>query len=140
MMPLQMTPLPTTPRPITGACLALLLAVLLAAGLAACTSGEKGARPPAPAPAGEVFESFDSDAFIEEETIAVPPEPAPPVAPPPTSGAYDAPTSAPGLTTPPPAPGAPPPEDRDRERRALPLSSPGAAPAGIAPPQPSDVQ
>lgn len=113
----------------------LLLAVLLAVD-AGCASGEKGARPPAPKPAGEVFESFDAGAVIEEETIAPPLEPAPPLSPPPLSGGYQAPGTAPGLSS----PVAPPPEDRDRARGRSPLSSPGAAPAGAAPPQPGDLQ
>ncbi len=114
------------PQLIPGAPLALLFVTLVAAGLGGCASSESGPRPPGPKPATEIFESFDSDAFIEEETIATPVEPLAPVAP----------SLAP--VAPPLVPSAPAPDETDRPR--APLSSPGAAPAGVAPPQPSNVQ
>ncbi|MDP3937568.1 MAG: hypothetical protein Q8R92_05465 [Deltaproteobacteria bacterium] len=128
------------PRLIPGSPLALLFVTLVAFGPGGCTSSESGPRPPAPKPATEIFESFDSDAFIEEETIAVTVEPFAPVAPAPVPGGYEAPGVAPALTAPPLVPAAPTPDETERSRGSIPLSSPGALPAGVAPPQPSNVQ
>lgn len=96
----------------------LLLVPVLAAGIAACESDAPVSRGPAKATAQEVFEAFDDDAVIEEETIAPPPRPA--YLPPET------------ISADPSAPAA----DADREKTRRPLSSPGAAPRGTAPLQP----
>jgi hypothetical protein len=96
--------------PLLGA-----LALLLAGGLGGCRSTETLKHlPPAPPPEEE-FEAPPSDSVIEEETLAVPPSPPPS-----------------------PVPGAPEEEAPDRARRPqAPLSSPGAAPMGSAPAQPT---
>ena len=96
----------------------LLLLPLLIAGTAACESNAPAPRAPGKATAEEVFEAFEGDAVIEEETIAPPPRPA---YLPPEAVSAD--------------PAAPPAEP-DREQRRRPLSSPGAAPSGTAPSQP----
>ena len=92
-------------RRILRSASALLMIPALLSWLAACEGSAPTSRSPRGGAEGEVFEAFDDDARIEEETLVLPPEP-------------------------------PPPGDRSGERRRLPISSPGAAPLGAAPPQP----
>jgi len=126
---------------------ALTLAVIATALLAACETPEMAPPPP---PEEEIFESPEPSAPIQEESLGPPPVPLPPVPPAPgvPSPAGATTYTPPGATTYPPAvvPIAPTPERTlppagDEEpsggRPRLPMSSPGAAPSGAAPSQPS---
>ncbi len=57
---------------------ALLMIPVLVSGLAACEGNAPASRASSPRAGGEIFEAFDDDALIEEETIILPPEPVAP--------------------------------------------------------------
>lgn len=82
----------------------LVMIPVLLSGLAACEGNAPASRTSKADAAGEVFEAFDSDALIEEETLVLPPEP---VAPEDRSDERRrVPISSPGAVP----PGAPPPQ------------------------------